>query len=1144
MKWQDFYFEWLVKIGFYDWFNATMVEYKTPYPVGSRQNIGTVGFGGEGEPSIQDVPNVPTYQHPAQAKIDLDLDNTLPLNAMNSIARRGGGGATGLFTQPVAQYLRSSEFGVGQANTLRYWGYQPQGQTFSAPSNFYRGYSYYSNAMKQKKELRGRRGDVLVKGSKKEWFTDKKNRTYPSLRMNQTVPMVGIRHNDYSHYGDVGNLMEIAWGSMNGLSYTYNELGNSENFPELDALEEQFMTQITDNEANRGLVNADPLRTSEALNRGRRPGLGGLRAEAAYINRPSNLLLDDDITMEVTGIRSNLDNSEEINAVNQINDFIHERYKNNKGVIARNKKFREVDYVKDKIRHDCRQQINNLLLGIDADMSVTTAEVILQILGNPSIGINRQGELSGGPIQSIINTQIDLIIPRDTQIKIQELLLMHGPVEIYDSNGNDIMKSLKTKTRIGSFYLDIPMNKLQFAVPTQSQSQNYRFVWSWNGVSTGNLNVQKKLIPMMMRGSIGDEELFANQNTVGVAQAMTSMWQDLQIVDDLLMPLINAINEYLPEIENSNYNLDYYGRLDWLYSLPTWINPSYASMVADNEIQNSNSIDWLPKDVGFRINGQDEYMYGIKLRDWVENYKNFEPQTTNQKYWDISVMFNQPVTKKSRGATEREIIEYHQIILNLQPVNNSQDYNRVNQIIANNLGMVESDVSPENWIGIISEGDLPGMTYEFFNDVVEWPQNLELPGFTQQRSGGTQGLGKMHSYLTPMDDDTEWWNQFLDNETGILSLNAPISNAQAPPPINSVDLLDGWSIGWDFGYMDSIIQRAKSEGKPWAQELTLESYCKKVYPSERIDAIFHPKLEYYYTDEDVANTDLEMRAMYYGLKTPMSNIANFNVFTLSGNSNSRENYLTFLPFESRNYTTSSNIGSPSRVRFNRRNEFGGVPHRISENGLRVLARYSNPMLGWQDSEPWLQYIENDEGYTPVNQPTKFEPQAKIQAVDNSSVRNNRLQGISEAGGVQLFDSNVTNFKNGFQIMEQENGNLVSIPTFNPVVKSWDDVSWEELNTASGYNNLRAAFTGNIISASMEGRGETYEPNFRNSAKCIIGEIPSDILEVEEMPESFVGRNIDYSMPSGNPWRRGKIFMINWVAILSRNILGMLQPDDE
>ena len=53
-----------------------------------------------------------------------------------------------------------------------------------------------------------------------------------------------------------------------------------------------------------------------------------------------------------------------------------------------------------------------------------------------------------------------------------------------------------------------------------------------------------------------------------------------------------------------------------------------------------------------------------------------------------------------------------------------------------------------------------------------------------------------------------------------------------------------------------------------------------------------------------------------------------------------------------------------------------------------------------------------------------------------------------------------------------------------------------------------------------------------------------LLEVEEMPESFVGRNIDYTMPSGTPWRRGKIFMINWVAILTPSILNMLSPDSD
>lgn len=32
MKWQDFYFEWLEKIGYYDWFNATLVGYKNSIP--------------------------------------------------------------------------------------------------------------------------------------------------------------------------------------------------------------------------------------------------------------------------------------------------------------------------------------------------------------------------------------------------------------------------------------------------------------------------------------------------------------------------------------------------------------------------------------------------------------------------------------------------------------------------------------------------------------------------------------------------------------------------------------------------------------------------------------------------------------------------------------------------------------------------------------------------------------------------------------------------------------------------------------------------------------------------------------------------------------------------------------------------------
>ena len=242
MKWQDFYFEWLEKIGYYDWFNATLVGYKTSYPVGGRSNIGTVGFGGEGEPSIQDVPSVPTYTHPAQSLIESQLADSANFgrdfdNSLRSYSRN----FVGMFTSNTNVSLADAvTFAGPQKNTLRYWGYQPGGQTFSAPSNFYRGYAYHSNAMKQKKELRGRRGDVLIRDSKKSWFTDKKNRTYPSVRKNQRVPMMAIRHTDYSHYGDVGNLMEIAWGSMNGLSYNYNEAGT----PELNSVEEDYQANL------------------------------------------------------------------------------------------------------------------------------------------------------------------------------------------------------------------------------------------------------------------------------------------------------------------------------------------------------------------------------------------------------------------------------------------------------------------------------------------------------------------------------------------------------------------------------------------------------------------------------------------------------------------------------------------------------------------------------------------------------------------------------------------------------------------------------------------------------------------------------------------------------------------------------------
>lgn len=1135
MKWQDFYFNWLEKIGFYDWFNATLVGYKTPSPVGGRSNIGTVGFGGTGEPSIQDVPYIPTYSHPAQSLIESQLADSGPLANFNAAFRGRSRNYVGLFPRQVNEQLESEAFQSPQKNTLRYWGYQPHGKTFTPPSNFYRGYSYYSNAMKQKKELRGPRGDVLIRGSKKSWFTDKKNRTYPSVRMIQTVPMLGIRHPDYSHYGDVGNLMEIAWGRMNGLSYSYNEAGvvtRDEGMAGefLDTLEQELLAAniLTD------------LATSESTNYNLSRG--------QYLPPRSNNLNPPDIEEYITfrTLQEGVVGDQNIRNATEITNFMQQKYADNKGVILRNKKFREIDYLNDKVRHDTRQQINNLLLSIDNEMSVTTAEVILQILANPMLGVNSQGDIVRGPIQEIIDEFIFDLIPRDTVIKLQELLLMHGPQIIPTMSGGNWLPSQQnqrmsnqTGLGIGSFYFGIPMNKLQFCYPSQvSGGQSERFQWLWND-QLNIFNFKANDFPALMRGSTGYEELFANQNTAGVALEVMGMWQNIQVVDESLMPLIESLINFLPTIESSNYQLPQFGNLKWLYSLPTWVNPNYAVAIANSEIQNATSVDWQPKDIGFRINGRDTYLYEVKLRDWADKFLNEEPDMSNQKYWNISMLFNQPITKKARGATERQIEGVHQIILDLSPTKSrgGSSIGPVNQYIKNNLGMVECNATEEHYRGVFQpDEDLVSITYEFFGDVVEWPLNLVYP--TNSVSGSPEG--EMQSYLTPMDNDSDWWNQFLDGEEGILSMQVSNQNPNGQPDF------EGWFIGWDFGYMDSIIQKAKVMGRGWAENLTLEGFCKKVYPSETVKAHFYPKQEAPALLEGETSNEITNYAQYGGrifplTQTPFTNVGSSLLTAKAQIAASSPEKLVFLPFEVRHPQSAQDS---TRVRLNRPNELGGLNHIRQEETNRLLASLSNPCLVYTSPEDWLNYIENDEGYYPTLQPASFRNRIGPASFNSNSFRNNRLSAIIEAGAIEPLPR-VDKTWNNVTYMFQENGGVVAIPKFSPVVKSWDANQFEEASNATGYNQVYMGFTGNFISLSHESRGEAYEPNFRSVAKCIINEqMPADILEVEEMPQSFVGRDIDYTMPSGNFWRRGKIFLINWVSILTPTILGILTPTEE
>ena len=1128
MKWQDFYFNWLEKVGYYDWYNATMVEYKNPFPIGSRSNIGTVGFGGDGEPSIQGVPDVPVVRHPAQELIDQALENTEPMPGLNSAIRSSRSG--GVFTTNVAQFLASEAFTQSKRNTLRYWGYQPMGTTFAAPSNYYRGYSYFTNAMKQKKELRGRRGDVLVRGSKKQWFTDKKNRTYPSLKMRQKAPMVAIRHPDYSSYGDVGRVMELAWGRMNGLNYAlydpaYNMVDETmfENFePHVDYTKSQLNELLS--------VPADAEMQQLARNNyqpGRHLGVVALN----YARTSEQL----DFTGDAITRR-------ERDRIQEVNNFVMQAYADNKGVLARRKSFRERKYVADRIQYDARQQVTALLLEIDAEMSVPTAEVILQILANPSFGLNFDGELVKTPVQSVIDTALDEIIPLETQKRIQGLLTMCG------RNCHPLYQNLQNSTvsKIGSFYLHFPMDKRMFS--TDIGGRPHKALWMWNGM-TYQCGVS---MSESLSSTNGGEVFFSNQRTIEVTREMLEYWTQYEIVDESLMPLVEALLSYFVSLEDTNLPLQHFGIPAWLYSLPVWTNPNYGIAIANSETAKAQTLDWQPKDIGFRMGGQDKYLYEIKLSEWAEHYKNREPEPNQQRYWDIQLMFNQPVTKKSRGSDSLSWLETHQIILDLGPdkVKNeirSEQSPPERPIIDNNLGMLECNATPAMLDGMLGADDFPSIIYEFWDDVVSWPFNAEFVKVNNETGQGPKGIGNLHSYLTPMDENSEWWNSFLDPDTGILRMSAGRNSLAS----SNYQVFDGWEIAWDFGIMDSLIQKGRISGLPWAEGINLENYTKKVYPSENVEVHFHPKIPSRTpTIADFMGTQFEENPSYgdYLLANDRANEVTSPRRETLRPATSLTHEESFLPVEG----FSHGSGRPTE-RLMRRNQYGGRMGILGDDELATLiSRAIQPTHGLEERENWLNYIANDEGYeviavyekdltSSIHQMGNNRNRATYR-VELSRLRNSNLQNITDAGGVYNYADDVG--PSGYMLMEQVGGNLVAIPNYAPHINSWNATEWAELRQATGYSNARGSILGDATSMRASADGNDYAPLFQDAPKVFIQNLPPDSLEVEVMPETLVGRSVEYSMPSGNPWRRGKIFLINWVSILSRKVMQMLQPPEE
>ena len=366
MKWQDFYFKWLEDVGYFKWWNATLIGNKRPYPVGGRTNIGTVGFGGNatGGSPIEGFPSTPTVSHPAQSLIDTALENTEPLDS-NAIRRMRNRRGVGGLNAPLLAYLRGDAFGEGQKNTLRYWGVQPEGSTFLPDSNFYRGYEYYINAMKQKYELRGPRGSRLL--TEKDWLSDRQNRTYPTTRRPTFGNMIVARHPDYQDYADIGNIMQIEWGVLNGYSKTVY----SPTWP-----------QETSRVQNVEIDNWD----EDAI--------------AAYEN-------------------TELDEAEE---------WLNEKTQAGKDVIMRNKLFNEKYYATSYLQHEVLQNMTTLLLTEIPDISMITAETILHYLSLDLVGLNSEGHPSVP--EGYEETLEALPLSSETILQLQRLLQMYQRTDI------------------------------------------------------------------------------------------------------------------------------------------------------------------------------------------------------------------------------------------------------------------------------------------------------------------------------------------------------------------------------------------------------------------------------------------------------------------------------------------------------------------------------------------------------------------------------------------------------------------------------------------------------------------------------------------------------------------------------------------
>jgi len=1065
MKWQDFYFNWLQQIGFYQWFNATLNGNKNDIAVGSASNIGSVGFQ-----KNDAEPNVPEYQHPAQELIETALQNTDVLPAQNNGPLRRMRNRGQSYTNNAMAYLRGSEFGEGQKNTLRYWGVQPQGVGFDSQSNVYRGYSYYTEAMKQKVVLRTQRGGVIKKD--KDWLVDKDGRTYPTTRRPSNAQMVTVQHPDYQKWADVGNVMQINWGAMNGFN----------------------------------AITYDPTRDYEPT-----------------------VVFNESGTLTYSGTQDDagdwtITNSDEYDAT------LVQYIKSGEDIHIRTKAFDETYYAHDKVMYDATKQIAEILIREKPNITVATAEVIQYIL-SPQYLTNWFGYESTNGNFTLPFTETFVEKMATFPLSQQAILEIIQLNSLIDDGSTDVRG-----------FLNFPMSPLLFTLPVMQQNSEASQVTMGGRTFTIQQGPTQKMTPALRRNSwnnpvAGGLQSFMGQMYEENCVLLREMWESFELCDEELLTWLTS------HFDSPSWRGEYAEKYEPLFCLPSWANPNYAAAIGrqvTNDETNwqapNNSLDWLPRDIAFVVNeNMPRYLYEIPLSEWMQNYGGEGPQTQDLKYWEIDSTFLHINSKKQRGRTDPTITDLHIIQLKPLPSGRAADGSIImDRGLKNNIGISELTATADDLQGRIDADSLPQAIYTFWDRSHSWPLEVPIPNGTDNmgnnRGQKSKQVAPLHSMLSAMDETDTWWNDFLSPTTGILSMNSNDENPLMWP---------GWRLGWNYCYMENIIWRNRLSSSPseWTNDLTLESFCEKVFPSTNMVVKYFPKIEgggAAYTTEDGtvwADMSLDQQAETIVRQSDEGNIP-FSSPTLTYTNNlSRQGPKSIDPtfvsavLHSRKLPRLNLAANVSQMNWNI------VP--VNRASHAITNRNYMAYGGLQGREARRSEM-ND--YQESNWGVTYYPVTPWASVRGRQIQDGEYE-FTNKGNMEI------GLGNQVVLMEDDATNIAVLPNIKAMSSVGNSEEWAIEMQNTGYNRASWGWDGSLISFLYSANGGTVpEIDFNTAKKVILSDLPTDIYQMETYT-NLSSRNIDYTAPSGNPWRRGKIPMINWAAILSPKLLTMLTSED-